>query len=78
MAHVFHSQTHYLMFNTESDLGNGLIGADEDGGAEGFTGTTMQGSYPNEQIDFIKRDLASVDRSKTPWVVAMGHRPWWV
>ncbi len=34
------------------------------------------GSYPNEQIDWLKNDLASVDRCKTPWVIALGHRPW--
>ncbi|KAI9700554.1 MAG: hypothetical protein M1820_006708 [Bogoriella megaspora] len=28
-----------------------------------------------QQIQWLKQDLASVDRSKTPWVFAMGHRP---
>ena len=28
-----------------------------------------------EQIQWIKKDLESVDRSKTPWVFAMSHRP---
>lgn len=31
----------------------------------------------NQQLDFLKADLASVDRKVTPWVVAMGHRPWY-
>ncbi|KAF8197789.1 hypothetical protein K438DRAFT_1759912 [Mycena galopus ATCC 62051] len=36
------------------------------------------GSYMNQQIDFIERDLAVVDRSVTPWVVAAGHSPCYV
>ncbi|GAA5979964.1 hypothetical protein JCM10908_001483 [Rhodotorula pacifica] len=28
-----------------------------------------------EQVQWLKKDLASVDRSKTPWVFAMSHRP---
>jgi acid phosphatase type 7 len=26
----------------------------------------------------LKNDLAAVDRKKTPWVIAAGHRPWYV
>ncbi len=70
-------QVHYLMFDTETDLGHGLIGADEIGGAESFEEHPV-GSYANAQYDFIKKDLANVDRQKTPWVVALGHRPWYV
>ncbi|KAL9662943.1 hypothetical protein QQ045_027778 [Rhodiola kirilowii] len=29
----------------------------------------------SEQYAWIKSDLASVDRSKTPWLIFMGHRP---
>jgi len=32
----------------------------------------------NEQIDWLKADLAAVDRSKTPWVLAFAHRPYYV
>lgn len=28
-----------------------------------------------EQYQWLARDLASVDRHKTPWVIVMGHRP---
>ncbi|KWU43666.1 acid phosphatase AphA [Rhodotorula sp. JG-1b] len=28
-----------------------------------------------EQIQWLKNDLANVDRSKTPWIFAMSHRP---
>lgn len=71
-----YGMTHYLFFDTETDLGDGLIGPDEKGGgsdSEGPFGPTM-----NAQIDFIKKDLASVNRLLTPWVVAAGHRPWYM
>lgn len=63
---------HYIMFSTETNLGNGLIGPDEapNGNMAGPFGAM------NDQIDFINADLSSVDRCKTPWVVAIGHRPW--
>jgi hypothetical protein len=30
------------------------------------------------RCSWLKKDLAAVDRKKTPWVIAMGHRPWYV
>jgi hypothetical protein len=30
------------------------------------------------QLAWLKADLAAVDRKKTPWVIAGGHRPWYV
>lgn len=37
------------------------------------------GDYKNvktyEQYQWLKQDLANVDRCKTPWIIAMGHRP---
>ena len=46
------------------------------------SGTGKQMSPPrgatNEQIDWLKADLAAVDRSKTPWVLAFAHRPYYV
>lgn len=39
----------------------------------------VDGSYDDndsyEQLKWIAKDLASVDRTKTPWVIAMSHRP---
>ena len=34
---------------------------------------TVNANY--EQVQWLQKDLASVDRSKTPWVFAMTHRP---
>jgi hypothetical protein len=69
-------QTHYVMFDTETDLGTGLIGPDELNGGSGDD----EGPFGamDQQIDFLKKDLAGVNRALTPWVVAMGHRPWYM
>uniref|UniRef100_A0A2N9EWZ4 Purple acid phosphatase n=1 Tax=Fagus sylvatica TaxID=28930 RepID=A0A2N9EWZ4_FAGSY len=32
-------------------------------------------SENSEQYEWMKKDMASVDRSKTPWLIFMGHRP---
>ncbi|KAJ0037534.1 hypothetical protein Pint_23839 [Pistacia integerrima] len=32
-------------------------------------------SQNSEQYDWMKKDMASVDRSKTPWLIFTGHRP---
>uniref|UniRef100_A0A2N9EWH6 Purple acid phosphatase n=2 Tax=Fagus sylvatica TaxID=28930 RepID=A0A2N9EWH6_FAGSY len=32
-------------------------------------------SENSEQYAWMKKDMASVDRSKTPWLIFMGHRP---
>ncbi|KAF4978012.1 hypothetical protein FDECE_18280, partial [Fusarium decemcellulare] len=40
---------------------------------------TVNGSYNDsksfQQYQWLKTDLAKVDRYKTPWVIVMGHRP---
>ncbi|KAK4779018.1 hypothetical protein SAY86_006546 [Trapa natans] len=42
----------------------------------------MLGSYVDydgysEQYDWLKADLSKVDRSKTPWLIALFHVPWY-
>ncbi|XP_059434979.1 probable inactive purple acid phosphatase 1 [Corylus avellana] len=32
-------------------------------------------SQNSGQYEWMKKDMASVDRSKTPWLIFMGHRP---
>ena len=50
------------------------------------TNTMMSGPFGNingsykinenyEQYQWLKQDLAKVDRTKTPWIFAMSHRP---
>lgn len=67
-----YGQAHFVQFNTETDFGNGIKGP-EDSAPNG-----AQGSYSNAQIDWLEKDLSSVNRTETPWVIAAGHRPWYV
>lgn len=55
---------HVVIFNTETDFGNGLVGPEELGGATGLNDGPF-GSTMNQQIEFLKKDLASVDRKIT-------------
>lgn len=64
-----YGMTHFIQLNTETDLGDGFIGPDQPGQPEGMNSGPF-GSYPNEQLDWLKRDLEMVDRKKTPWVIA--------
>jgi len=68
-----HGMVHFIQFNTETDFPNApdLPGGsgDEDAGPFAADGV---------QLAWLKNDLASVDRKKTPWVIAGGHRPWYV
>ncbi|KAI1822687.1 Metallo-dependent phosphatase-like protein [Xylaria intraflava] len=64
---------HYVMIDTETDFANA---PDEPGGPAGLNGGPF-GSTANQQLSFLKADLASVDRTITPWVVVGGHRPWY-
>lgn len=63
---------HITMINTETDFPSAPDGqngsADLNGGPFG---------YPGQQLDFLRADLASVDRSVTPWLIVAGHRPWY-
>ena len=63
---------HVTMIDTETDFPNA---PDAPGGSaslnSGPFGRAMQ------QLDFLKADLASVDRRITPWVLVAGHRPWY-
>lgn len=70
-----HGMVHFVTFDTETDLGHGIIAPDEPGGS----GNENSGPFGimNQQIDWLAKDLASVDRTKTPWVVVAGHRPWY-
>lgn len=60
---------HFVSINTETDF--------ED--APSSTGMRSgEFGYPGEQLDWLRADLAKVDREKTPWVVVTGHRPWYI
>ncbi|CAK3967898.1 Metallo-dependent phosphatase [Lecanosticta acicola] len=67
-----HGMAHFVSIDTETDLGHGLVGPDE--GSPEFGGPF---GLMNQQINWLTNDLASVDRTKTPWVVVLGHRPFY-
>jgi hypothetical protein len=68
-----HGMVHFIQFNTETDFPNA---PDEPGGS----GAENAGPFAptGAQLAWLQNDLASVDRTKTPWVIAAGHRPWYV
>lgn len=59
-----YGMAHFVMFDTETDLGVGFIGPDQLGGGQKDSDGPF-GSYQDQQIDFLNKDLASVDRRKT-------------
>lgn len=63
-----HGMVHYVQLDSETDLGHGLIAPDEIGGSEGeHSGPFSQ--IRNAQLNWLDKNLASVDRKKTPWIV---------
>lgn len=68
-----HGMVHFISFNTETDF---LNAPDEPLGS----GAENAGPFQpfGTQLAWLKNDLAKVDRKKTPWVIAAGHRPWYV
>jgi hypothetical protein len=81
---------HFISIDGETDFANSPeypFAREKGGGAtEASTYITdagpfgkVNGSYSvnanYEQIQWLQKDLASIDRTKTPWVIAMSHRP---
>lgn len=67
-----YGMVHVVMFDTETDFPDAPDGV---GGSAGLDGGPF--GALNQQIEFLEADLASVDRTITPWVVVGGHRPWY-
>ena len=67
-----YGMAHITMIDTETDFPNTPDGP---GGSAGLDGGPF--GVPNQQLDFLVADLASVDRSVTPWLIVTGHRPWY-
>ncbi|KAJ6103835.1 Metallo-dependent phosphatase [Penicillium sp. IBT 16267x] len=65
-----YGMVHFVMINTETDFANAPDGPGTSINAGPF-------GFPNQQLEFLKADLASVDRTVTPWLVVAGHRPWY-
>lgn len=62
--YIDYGMAHIVVFDTETDFGNGLVGPEELGGASGLDNGPF-GTTANEQIEFLKKDLAGVDRRVT-------------
>jgi hypothetical protein len=67
-----YGMVHFVMFDTETDFANA---PDAPGGSAGLKSGPFGAT--NQQLEFLDADLASVDRTVTPWVVVGGHRPWY-
>lgn len=64
-----YGMAHIVMIDTETDFTNAPDGP----------GTLLNRGnfgYDGQQLDFLEADLASVDRTVTPWLVLGGHQPW--
>lgn len=72
-----HGMVHYIQLDTETDLGHGFIAPDEPGGAAGEDAGPFS-NIMDAQTTWLQKDLASIDRQKTPWVIVMLHRPWYI
>ncbi|KAJ5691850.1 hypothetical protein N7462_001273 [Penicillium macrosclerotiorum] len=67
-----YGMAHIVMINTETDFPDAPDGVDGSASLDsGPFGTSGQ------QLNFLKADLASVDRTVTPWLIVAGHRPWY-
>lgn len=63
-----HGMVHYIQLDTETDLGHGFIAPDEPGGPESEDSGPFS-TLRDAQTNWLQKDLASIDRKKTPWVV---------
>ncbi|KAJ3499061.1 hypothetical protein NLG97_g646 [Lecanicillium saksenae] len=67
-----YGMAHIVMINTETDFPSAPDGPD---GSAGLNSGPF--GNPEQQLAFLEADLASVDRTVTPWVIVAGHRPWY-
>ncbi|KAM0205548.1 hypothetical protein ACHAQI_009108 [Fusarium lateritium] len=67
-----YGMAHVVMIDTETDFPDA---PDAPGGSANLNSGPF--GRPNQQLQFLEADFASVDRSVTPWVIVAGHRPWY-
>lgn len=67
-----YGMVHVTMIDTETDFPDAPDGSN---GSAGLDGGPF--GSPHQQLNFLAADLASVDRSVTPWLIVAGHRPWY-
>ncbi|KAK0540349.1 hypothetical protein OC842_000537 [Tilletia horrida] len=69
-----YGMAHIVMFDTETDFPSA---PDSPGGSSSPNLNSGPFGAPNQQLQFLEADLASVDRNVTPWLIVAGHRPWY-
>ncbi|UZJ55797.1 hypothetical protein CBS101457_005117 [Exobasidium rhododendri] len=67
-----YGMVHVVMIDTETDFDDA---PDQPGGSANLDAGPVAPS--GQQLKFLDADLASVDRTITPWVIVAGHRPWY-
>lgn len=67
-----YGMVHVTMIDTETDFPDA---PDSPGGSAGLNSGPF--GFTGQQLQFLEADLASVDRTVTPWVIVAGHRPWY-
>ena len=67
-----YGMAHITMIDTETDFPSAPDGP---GGSAGLDSGPF--GQPNQQLEFLAADFASVDRTVTPWLIVAGHRPWY-
>ena len=68
-----YGMAHITMIDTETDFPEAPDGL---GGSAQYHHSGPFG-LPKQQLQFLEADLASVDRTVTPWLIVAGHRPWY-
>lgn len=72
-----HGMAHFISLDMETDTGHGYLGPDEIGAPDG-QGASPVNATRDAQSKWLEEDLKNVDRTKTPWVIVSGHRPFYL
>jgi hypothetical protein len=67
-----YGMAHVTMIDTETDFPDA---PDQPGGSANLNGGPFGSA--GQQLAFLEADLASVDRTITPWLIVGGHQPWY-
>lgn len=67
---------HYVSINTETDFKNAPDSVNSTA-SDGYGMNDGPFGDADQQLNWLKYDLESVDRALTPWVIVGGHRPWY-
>jgi acid phosphatase len=60
-----YGMAHFVFFNTETDFGSAAKGPEDVGNGDGFNDGPFATKGVNQQLEFLKADLAGVNRALT-------------